>query len=155
MKFLAALLIVLAVSPCFAGEIEYRPGGKALNATWQAFYVDGDHEPDIDDPLIARGRSMVPAICNAIKHKDMKRRRYAIGALGFIGDRHALPTLEDVLNDRSEIDYFREDALHSIYQLDRKLGHTYAKRYKKDPGMEIMTNAVLRNEPWLLDASEE
>jgi len=153
LTFLASLLIA---SPCIAGDVQYRTGGAGFTKTWHAFYVGGDHEPDIDDPLIARGRSMVPSICEAIRHKDMKRRRYAIGALGYIGDKRALPTLEAILKDSAEIDYFRGDALHSIYQLDRKLGLRYAKQYQhENEYLTMLSGAVLKQESWLLEATEE
>ena len=157
MKFLPAFcLSLLIVSPCIAGDVQYRTGGTGFNKTWYAFYAGGDHEPDIDDPLIARGRPMVPAICAAIRHKDMKRRRYAIGALGYIGDKRALPTLEAILKDGTEIDYFRGDALHSIYQLDRQLGLRYAKQYQhENEYLTMVSGAVLKQEPWLLEATEE
>jgi HEAT repeat protein len=118
--------------------------------------VEADHEPDIDDPLIARGRSMIPAICQAIQHKDMKRRCYAIGALGYVGDKRALPILETILKDSSEFDYFRGDALHSIYQLDRNLGLRYAKQYKSENKyLAMLSGAIFRQEPWLVEATEE
>ena len=99
---------------------------------------------------------MVPFICAAIRHKDMKHRRYAIGALGYLGDIRALATLESILNDPKEIDYFRGDALHSIYQLDRKLGLRYAKQYQhENQYLTMLSGAILKHEPWLLKATEE
>lgn len=139
-----------------AAEIEYRSGGHKYNGAWETFYVKADHEPEIDDPLIAKGGPMVPAICEAIRHKDMKRRRYAIGALGYIRDRAALPTLESILADESEIDYFRGDALHSIYLIDRKLGLARASLYRAQTNtLGQYANAVVRREPWLLLPSKE
>lgn len=157
MRHLLTMLLGLLIAfPCLAENVEYRTGGSAFDGIWHAFYIEGDHEPDIDDPLIARGRSMVPAICEAISHKDMKRRRYAIGALGHIGDRRALPALETILKDSTEIDYFRGDALHSIYQLDRKLGLRYAKQYQRENEyLTRLSGSILKQEPWLLEASEE
>jgi hypothetical protein len=93
------LLIVvgacIASQPSFAEEVEYWTGDSAFTRTWQAFYVGADHEPELDDPLIEAGPAMVPAICEAIAHPDMKRRRYAIGALGHIGDRRSLDAAID------------------------------------------------------------
>ena len=157
MKRLVVLIIGLAIaSPCFAGDVAYRVGGKQFTKAWHTFYDLSDHEPAIDDPLIKRGRPMVPAICGAIAHKDMKYRRYAIGALGYIGDRRALPILESILKDSSEIDYFRGDALHSIYLIDRKLGTGYAHQYQHENAyLTLLSGAVLKQEPWLLEPSEE
>lgn len=157
MRFIAALVVgLLIASPCLAGDVAYRPGGKQFAEAWHAFYDLSDHEPEIDDPLIKRGRPMVPSICSAIQHKDMKYRRYAIGALGYIGDRRALPTLEAILSDRTELEYFRGDALHSIYQLDRKLGLRYAKQYQRENKyLTMISRAILKQEPWLLEATGE
>jgi hypothetical protein len=153
--FLFFVLLVLGAR-VYAGEMEYRPGGLKFNGAWEAFYVKADHEPEIDDPLIAKGRSMVPAICEAIRHKDMKRRRYAIGALGYIGDKGALPALESILADESEIDYFRGDALHSIYLIDRKLGLARASPYQSQTNtLGHYAKAVVRQKPWLLLPSKE
>ena len=82
MRVVTYLLLVLAFAQqSFADETVYRTGGTKYVRAWQAFYVEADHEPEIDDPLIAKGKRMVPAICEAIRHKDMKRRRYAIGGI--------------------------------------------------------------------------
>lgn len=141
---------------CYAAEVEYRTGGSRYEKTWQQFYVEADHEPEIDDPLISKGKAMVPAICEAVKHKDMKRRRYAIGALGYINERAALPTLEAILSDASEIDYFRGDALHSIYRIDSKRGLSYAAQYQSQPNiLGQYAKAVIKREPWLLLPSKE
>ena len=157
MRVAAFLMLVLAFTQqSFASETEYWTGGAKFEKAWQAFYVEADHEPEIDDPLIAKGKRMVPAICEAVGHKDMKRRRYAIGALGYIGDRTALKTLESILTDESEIDYFRGDALHSIYQIDRNLGLRYAAQYASLPNiLGQYAKAVLKREPWLLEPSQE
>lgn len=91
MKQLLVLIgACVASQPSLAAEVEYRTGGAAFSNAWHAFYVGADHEPDIDDPLIEVGSAMVPAICEAIAHSNMARRRYAISALDHIGDRRAL-----------------------------------------------------------------
>jgi hypothetical protein len=81
MKDLLLVAAVLVALPSWAGEVEYRPGGKTFSTVWDRFY-SGDHEPELDDPLIAAGLAMTSAIVEAIKHKDMKMRRDAIGASG-------------------------------------------------------------------------
>jgi hypothetical protein len=152
----ATLFLFLCLQPCSAAEVEYRTGGPQYDRAWHAFYVVADHEPEIDDSLIAKGWRMVPAICEAIQHKDMKRRRYAIGALGYIGDRAALKTLETILTDDLEIDYFRGDALRSIYQIDRKLGLRYGTQYEtRQDTLGQYAKAVSKREPWLLAPSKE
>jgi len=141
---------------CMASDVEYRTGGLSFDKVWYAFYVEGDHEPDIDDPLIAAGSEMTTAICEAIAHPDMKRRRYAIGALGYIRDRRALPALEKILKDKSEIFYFRGDALHAIYQIDEKLGARYAEQFASEHEyLRRLASSIQRKESWLIEPSQE
>jgi len=116
---------LIAINIANAGKIEYRPGGERFACTWDRFYA-GDHEPELDDPLIAAGQNMTLPICEAVSNPDIKMRRYAIGALGYIGDPRALPTLEQILLNTEEIYYFRGDAMHAIYQIDNDLGKKYA-----------------------------
>jgi hypothetical protein len=158
MKVLASVIIsaALACWPVSACAVAYRTGGPKFKDAWHAFYDLPDHEPEIDDPLIEAGRPIVPAICEAIRHKDMKYRRYAIGALGFIGDRRALPTLTGILEDRSEAGWLRGDALKSIYQIDRVLGQSFALKFRYDDQyLSTITEAVLKRQAWLLEPSEE
>jgi HEAT repeat protein len=144
------LSLTLLASSAIGAELEYRPGGASHAEVWRKFYTEADHEPTIDDPLIEAGPKMVPAICEAVHHKDMKLRRYAIGALGYIGDPRALPTLEAILNDDSEIDYFRGDALHSIYLIDRARGVSLGKRHlSREDTLGIYAKAVVAEESWL------
>jgi hypothetical protein len=152
----AFLVLTIGSWPCFAGEVEYRVGGSRFNKVWHTFYVEADHEPEIDDPLIAAGRVMTSAICEAIAHPDMKRRRYAIGALGYIGDKRALPTLERILKDKDEIYYFRGDALHAIYQIDKKRGFLYAEQFANEHDyLKMMAGAIQRREAWLTEPTTE
>jgi len=85
-------------------------------------------EDQIMDPLILAGKKVVPLVLKEIENKDMSRRRYAIAALGHLGDSSALPTLESILKDPSEVDYFRCDALEAIALLDSDVGRTFAKQ---------------------------
>jgi hypothetical protein len=157
MRSLAALLVFVFSSwSCAAAEAEYRTGGPHFDKVWHAFYVEGDHEPELDDPLIAAGRSMTLAICEAIAHPDMKRRRYAIGALGYIHDERALPALEKILRDRDELYYFRGDALQAIYQIDNKLGSQYAEQFANEHDyLRRLAISIQGREPWLTEPTKE
>lgn len=132
MKIIVILTMSLISFSCLAGDRDYRPGGKPFADAWHKFYDLGDHETELDDPLIRRGSQMVPSICAAIAHKDMKHRRYALGALGYIRDLRALPCLEQILKDTSELEYFRGDALVAIYSINPGLGARYIAQYKDE-----------------------
>ena len=147
--------IAISVSTVFAKDKEYRPGGKAFASVWSRFYAS-DHESELDDPLIEAGKEMTLVICEAIKNKDMKYRRYAIGALGYIGDKRALPTLENILKSKEEIYYFRGDALHAIYQIDKSLGKKYAAEFgEAHEHLKMLKGSIERDDKWLTEPTEE
>jgi hypothetical protein len=154
---IATIVISLAFSAetVFAKEKEYRPGGQSFASVWGRFYA-GDHEPELDDPLIEAGKKMTLMICEAIKNKDMKYRRYAIGALGYIGDKRALPTLENILKSKEEIYYFRGDALHAIYQIDKSFGKKYAAEFGGEHEyLKRLQGSIERDDKWLTKPTEE
>ena len=141
-------ILLLATWSCSAEEVEYRPGGQRFEKTWVKFYA-GDHEPELSGPLISAGPKMTKAICEALSHPDMKLRRYALGALGFIGDKRAIPTLEKILKNNEEIYYFRGDALNAIYQLDKKLGTKYATQFANEHEyLKMIADAIEKGEKW-------
>lgn len=148
-RFICVLVLTFATWACIAEEIEYRPGGQQFEKTWDKFYA-GDHEPELSDPLIAVGSKMTTAICEAVLHIDMRLRRYAIGALGFIGDKRALPTLEKILKNKKELYYVRGDALNAIYQLDKERGAKFAKQFASEHEyLKMMADAIQKEAKWL------
>ncbi len=93
------------------------------------FYADRVPEEIQDRLLVDAGKPIAPYLLVEIKNKDMPKRRYAILALGKIKDKRALPVLTQILDDSSEINYFRDDALCAIWHIDRKLGEQSANQY--------------------------
>jgi hypothetical protein len=150
-----ALACVGCATPPADAKLEYQPGGLRFQRVWVRFY-NGDHEPELDDPLIEAGKEMTPAICDAILHKDMRLRRYAISALGFIGDKRAIPALEHILKDSTELEYFRGDALKAIYQLNSQLGSRYAVQYEHENRYLTMVSDAIRSQAsWLVAPTDE
>lgn len=95
------------------------------------FYDTRDKaEADLMDPLILAGPKVVPRLSQEVRSKDMPARRYAIGALGHIGDRRAYATLKAILEDSSEVFYIRRDALVAMALIDPAAGREEAKRYR-------------------------
>lgn len=159
MKSIASTILFIyllcTASISIAQERQYKPGGAKWAATWAKFY-SGDHEPELDDPLIEAGKGMTLVICEAVKMKDMALRRYAIGALGFIGDEGALPTLEGILKSKDEIYYFRGDALHSIYLINKDLGKKYAKKFGNEHEyLKRLEDNINKDAKWLTEPTEE
>jgi len=150
------LWLVVVLSGLFAlsgdaREMEYAPGGEKWASTWKTFYA-GDYEPELPEPLMKAGPSMVPAILEAIGHPDMKMRRYAISALGHLKDESAIAPLRAIVEDGGEEDWFRGDALVAIYQLNQDEGTKLAEKHKgKGDVLKQSSEWILAKEPFLLE----
>jgi hypothetical protein len=79
-----------------------------------------------NQPLKAEGRDVVPLVIRDLPNRAMPRRRYAIAFLGYGQYAEALPALEKILTDPTEIDYFRADALLAIYEISPTRARTLA-----------------------------
>jgi len=131
--------------------VDYKPGGAKWAEVWQAFYNNPGAEEDLMTPLVMAGPKMVPVILEAIAHKDMRQRRYAIGALGNLNDASATDPLSAIVNDTKEEDYFRGDALSSLYKLDPGAANELAKKYADEgDNLKDTATSILKEEPWLL-----
>lgn len=149
------LLVVLwsglLASIGISGDVEHAPGGEKWASTWKTFYA-GDYEPELPVPLVKAGVSIVPVILEAIAHPDMKMRRYAISALGYLNDERAIAPLMAILADESEEDYFRADALVAIYQVNQEKGTKLAQQYKRQgDALKESAESVLAKDPFLLE----
>ena len=80
------------------------------------------------DPLILHADLVKDSVIEEVKNPKMPKRRYAISFLGVARLTNALPVLKIILSDTSEVDYFRADALESIYQISPEEGRQLAKR---------------------------
>ncbi|KGO32666.1 MAG: hypothetical protein ACWGKN_12390 [Desulfoprunum sp.] len=97
----------------------------------QEFYHENRAEDQIMDPLILMGSEMIPRLSKEILNKNMIHRRYAIGAIGNIGDENAISILVSILNDHQEIDYFRCDSLNSIAMINKEKARQLALKYRQ------------------------
>ena len=84
-------------------------------------------EGQLINPLIISGKKVIPYLMKEIDNRKMRLRRYAISALGHIGDKNIIPFLMEILNDNEEIYYFRYDALEAISMIDIKKAKEVAK----------------------------
>ena len=91
-----------------------RDPREALND----FYEAKDRAEDqLIDPLILAGSRVVPVVMAELPNKEMRLRRYGIGFLGNGRYLQALPALEAVLGDATEVHTLRADALSAIYRI--------------------------------------
>jgi hypothetical protein len=95
------------------------------------FLTTSHKESYIVLPLCSAGEKVVPLVIEKIKNKDLERRRYALTFLGTSDYYQALPVLEKTVEDESEVEIFRGDALESIYLIDESKGLRLAKNYKQ------------------------
>jgi hypothetical protein len=96
------------------------------------FYSDsaGRSEYMLMNPLILNRDTVKARVINDVVEQGMTSRRYAIGSLGVARVAEALPVLRTILGDESEVDYFRDDALESIYQINRSEGLALANVHR-------------------------
>jgi hypothetical protein len=107
---------------------------QSPEAALEKFYSYDGAEDQLIDPLVLAGDNVVPLVIEKVKDKNMPRRRYAITFLGNGSYRQALSVLQEILQDKRENDYFRGDALQSIYRIDESLGLNLAQQYKNEGG---------------------
>jgi hypothetical protein len=140
-RLLATVFLVTLTSAC---------GAKSPEAALAEFYEYDGMEEQLMDPLILSGDKVVPLVIEKVNDKNMPRRRYAIGFLGNGSYRQALPVLQQILEDTTEKDYFRGDALQSIYQIDGPLGVSYAQRYQGESDhVGRIAKEILAGSSWL------
>ncbi len=120
----------------------------------QQFYAPGKDAAEnmLMDPLILAGEPVVSLVMAEIQNKNMPNCRYAIGFLGNGSYRQALPVLEKILNDTSELDYVRADSLEAIYLIDAQRGTSRAAALKNESALlgataqEIINGKRLRHD---------
>ncbi len=138
MKSLILSAIFFAVTanaecPKWAADDETCPIVGPHEDVWREFYFEGTSEAHLVGILVFAGPKMVPSIIEVIEDRQMFARRYAISALGLLKQREALPALTGILNDESETDYFRSDALQAIYVIDAGAGQIAASELLNNP----------------------
>jgi len=122
---LVASLLMFTVASCEADS------GSSVNPqqVLDEFYSYDGAEDTLMDPLIVGGKDVVPSILQAIQMTEMPKRRYAIAALGNIGDPRAIPVLEMLSETVTEPGYIRCVSTQAIAQIDWDAGQTLAARF--------------------------
>lgn len=120
---------LLAGFLAIGGLLYFRVAPGSPEEALEKFHSAQVAEDQLIDPLILAGKKVVPLLIKEIEDKNMQQRRYAIAALGHLEDPSALPPLENIFKDVSEIDYYRCDALESMALLDLNVGLALAKEH--------------------------
>ena len=114
------------------------------------FYSNPGPEETLMDPLIVAGPSIYPTVIAAIKDKKMPLRRYAISFLGNEEVTDAIPRLINIVEDESELDYFRGDALAALYKIELRQAKELASSYvDRDDTLGRYATAVLNDATYL------
>jgi hypothetical protein len=143
-RILVAIILLAALAAACASHSPEVALGK--------FYSYDRAEDQLMDPLILAGDKVVPLVIEKVKDKNMSRRRYAIGFLGNGSYREALPVLQGILQDKTEKNYFRGDALQSIYRIDENLGLNLAQQYKNEGSfVGNIANDLLGEKKYLME----
>lgn len=122
-KAVILLALFLATSGCYL--IPNTP-----EAAFHEFQTTQHKESYIVLPLCVAGESVVPLVIEKVKQKDLDRRRYAIAFLGTSEGDLPVTVLESIANDVSEEEYFRGNALESLFVLSEKKGKALALTFK-------------------------
>ncbi len=96
---------------------------------------EGRAEDMLMDPLIRNSEIAAPAVIREVRDPEMNHRRYAIGFLGNERLHEALPVLRTILANNAEEDYYRADALESIFMINKGEGLALAARYAQANGL--------------------
>ena len=134
--------VAFADCPDWAQPDQNCPTPGPHEEVWIAFYWEGASESNLVEILVNAGPEMVPSIVEAIRDRQMYARRIAISALGLLKQRDALPALMDILNDESEQDNVRADALEAIHGIDAGAGQDAASELLSAP--ESLDNVLIK-----------
>ncbi len=93
---------------------------KCAQDYYTVFMNQSTMEDLMQRPIKEAGYYIGPILTEEISDMGMKNRRYAIAGLGEIKYKPSIPVLKKILNDRSELDYFRTDALETLMIFDSK-----------------------------------
>jgi HEAT repeat protein len=160
---IAAAFATLLSSACAAPDTRSTddpsrstPTDPRYRSAWRKFYFGSSAESEIASPLVRVGEPIVPSICRAVTDPNMRRRRYAIAALGYIRDRRALPTLTAILADTREVAYFRADALEAIYRIAASTARRHASDYvRRQDLLGTVARAAVANDGKYFNSPDE
>lgn len=137
----AVLFGLFAVALIVLGLLVYRVVSLEGKQAIAKFFDSNAAEDQLMDPLILAGREVVEPLLKEVMKKDMPRRRYAILALGNIGDPSVIEPLQKIALDPAEVEHVRCDALAAIALLDESRAQSLAERAFPS-GMTCIKNAA-------------
>ncbi len=94
------------------------------------------HRPEeaLMDPLLLLGPEVIPALGARLQSSyQTPRRRYAVAALGHLGDQAGVPLLMRIAGDDKEDANVRCDAVRALSMLDENQGKAQARQLPQEP----------------------
>jgi hypothetical protein len=103
---------------------------KCASDYYTVFMNQSTNEDLLEIPIKEAGYHIGPILTKNISDKGMRLRRYAIAGLGEIKYKPAIPELKKILYDRTELDYFRADALETLMLFHSKRSKKIIDEFK-------------------------
>lgn len=124
------IIVITVLSVAIVVGVAIWPRQTNVDSVMYDFHRAEDRAEDmLMDPLILNAALVKNRVIQDIKNPEMDKRRYAIGCLGNERIVEAIPVLLNILNDESEKDYFRGDALESIFQIGEAHARQLAEKH--------------------------
>ena len=121
--------VITSVLTAWTALVAYLLIRPTAESVMREFYEGQRGEVWIADPLKNHTNLVKWHVIEHVAYKNMRYRIYAMGFLGECNVTEALPVLLTILEDQTEEDAFRGQALESISLLDLTLATALAERY--------------------------
>jgi hypothetical protein len=98
-------LITFSLTLIFYFALRLVVNKSCASAYYRIFVNQSVSEEYIQEPLLQGGYQVGYIVSENLPRKEMKYRRYAIGAIGKLKFKPAIPTLQQILFDKTELDF--------------------------------------------------
>lgn len=146
--WLCVASVSLVIGGTFAPLISYRYLYSAQHVMTQFQRYSGPESSQCD-VLLAAGPRMATSLNEAALDRNFPKRRYAIYALGALGDEASLAVLTRLAQDSREDSLVRADSLLAIEQLSKSRARECARglQAELDPNIQSATAKILSGQP--------
>ena len=132
-----SLIVSLILTVIFYFSLKPFVDKKCAPFYYTVFVNQSVSEGYITRVIKEAGYEIGPLLTEKIQNKQLKYRRYAISGLGKIKYKPATLTLENILLDSTETDYFRADAYDVLKQFDTKESKKIIDKFKAEASSNV------------------
>jgi len=115
---------------------------SCASAYYRIFMNQSVSEEYITRPLLEGGYQVGYIVMENLPEKEMKNRRYAIGAIGELKFKPAIPILQQILSDKTELDVFRADAFEALQKIGTMQSKEIAEGFRKHATDSLDLNVI-------------